>query len=90
MPFLYTTHSERVEFEWKERKTIEQLKEEINFMLQSISEEPVKEAFMDAWYCEVLKRKGSTKKDYVAFYEEISFYLDNSIDYLSAIDDEAQ
>ena len=70
---VHMTHSERVEFERTERKTIEQLKEEINFMLQSISEEPVKEAFRDAWYCEVLREKAAQRRTMWPFMKKSVF-----------------
>ena len=78
-PPVFVTKKEREERTKVSKKTKDMLKLEIEQKIASISEDSAREAFQDAWYCEVLLRK-STKSDYLAFYE-IMHSKDNSSDY---------
>ena len=84
---VFVTQAERTEYDRVENKTIDELKTEIPNMIAAIADESVRDAFSDAWLSEVLKRKGTTKKDYIAFYEEVNSCLENINDYLALLRD---
>ena len=82
---IFVTKQERQKYEKLTNKTKETLINKIEEKLAAITEDQVREAFRDAWNCEVLQRKG-TKNDYIAFCEELLEYFEDTTDYLEGMD----
>lgn len=85
-PRVFIPQEEKRQYERTGRKT-EELKSDINNMLASIADENLRDGYRDAWHIEVLKRKGSTKKDFISSYEELSLFLQESNDSVDLLPD---
>ena len=87
LPFKETpicvTMEEKADLEKLDRKTIPTLREEIEFMLASIADDSIKEAFTEIFHGEVLTKKGAVKADYLAIHIELAEFLENDNDYVS-------
>ena len=64
---VLVTQAEWTEYDRVDNKTIDELTKEIPDMIAAIADESVRDAFSNTQLSEVLKRKGTTKKDYIAF-----------------------
>ena len=81
-PPICVTMEEKADLEKIDRKTIQTLREEIEFMLASIADDSIKEAFSEILQ-EVKTKKGAVKADYLAVHMELAEFLENDNDYIS-------